>query len=106
MIPKAIRPPSSVGSVMVMETMHKLWSASKGLPINTPLQRGDRRERGSKNRLNGFERRRETVETVQLTSDAPPTPLKRGVNENPRSADYEVCEISGSRASQAVIRSL
>src|SRR6267143_1049910 len=49
--------------------------------INTPLQRGDRQWRGTKNRFNGFGTVWETVQTVPESSAAPHTPLKRGVNE-------------------------
>jgi len=49
--------------------------------IKTPLQRGDSRWCGTRNRFNGFDTVRKTVETVSKASAVQLTPLKRGVNE-------------------------
>jgi len=49
--------------------------------INTPLQRGVARRRSTRNRFNGFDGTRKTVETVFASMLSPGTPLKRGVNE-------------------------
>ena len=50
--------------------------------INTPLRRGGNRHSGSRNRFNDFGEARQTAEAVDLAPGAPPTPLKRGVNES------------------------
>jgi len=52
--------------------------------INTPLQRGDSRRCEMRNRFNGFDTTRKTVETVSKSSAFRLTPLKRGVNETGR----------------------
>ena len=49
--------------------------------INTLLQRGVWRPKSVRNRFNGFESGRETVETVSEVLPARDTPLKQGVNE-------------------------
>src|SRR5713101_5276431 len=49
--------------------------------INTPLQRGDRPACAVRNRFNGFDSLRKTVETVPRSPATRNTPLKRGVNE-------------------------
>jgi len=49
--------------------------------INTPLQRGVRVLRGTRNRFNAFHKARKTIETVFSAAAAFATPLKRGVNE-------------------------
>jgi hypothetical protein len=55
--------------------------------INTPLQRGDWRVRGGRNRFNGLGGRVETVETVFPGLTPEVTPLKRGVNETSEAND-------------------
>ena len=47
-----------------------------------------------KNRFNGFDIVRETVETVPSSSAARNTPLKRGVNENGRFVGHFLDEIA------------
>ena len=49
--------------------------------INTLLQRGAKRRRGTGNRFNGLPHFAETVKTVFDHTPPPITPLKRGVNE-------------------------
>ena len=50
--------------------------------INTLLQRGVKRGRGTPNRFNGFGSRMETAEAVKISLLHRHTPLKRCVNEN------------------------
>ncbi len=49
--------------------------------INAPLQRGDRPAGAVRNRFNGFDSLRKTVETVLRSPATRSTPLKRGVSE-------------------------
>jgi len=49
--------------------------------INTLLQRGVKRGRGTPNRFNGFGRRMETAEAVKIPLLHSRTQLKQGVNE-------------------------
>ena len=60
---------------------YKLTGRMPAALINTPLRRGVDWRRDLKNRFNGFMHDVKTVETVSVSIQTPPTPLKQGVNK-------------------------
>jgi len=56
-------------------------AGSSGIRLEISRDAEDARWLSRKNRFNGFDTFRETVETVPQSSSARYTPLKRGVNE-------------------------
>ena len=88
-------------------SMFKAMTKPNTLLINTPLQRGNCDREWQRNRFNGFDVMRETVETVPHTLAPPHTLLKRGVNDSrhfPASAVSELCRLSVRRLMSPISR--
>src|SRR6266446_7394025 len=80
-------------------TFQRPIASMRAALINTPLQRGESEPDDSRNRFNGLGSLWKTVETVPRSSTAPPTPLKRGVNE--RSGIHELGACAKSSAAKS-----
>ena len=74
---------------------HLSTPGSTVILINTPLQRGEQAPCVMRNRFNGFNEVRKTVETVSDSISTLITPLKQGVNERTLSQTQKPFEISG-----------
>jgi hypothetical protein len=76
------------GQLAEAERLREILAEMSNRPlIITPLQRGDRADKGSFNRFSGLSTTetnapRKTAEAVESVIVRPATPLKRGVNEN------------------------